>query len=109
MSIAAVGLLSPGDMGHAVGRALREHGLDVLTCLDGRSDRTRALSAAAGLRDVPSLDDLVAVQRPGAVDPGACRGDGRVPERCRSSEQDRQEHRLRRLQRRLAPDVGRDG
>ena len=59
MSIAAVGLLSPGDMGHAVGGALREHGLDVLTCLDGRSDRTRALSAAAGLRDVPSLDDLV--------------------------------------------------
>ena len=60
MSIAAVGLLSPGDMGHAVGRALREHGLEVLTCLDGRSDRTRALSAAAGLRDVPTLDDLVA-------------------------------------------------
>ena len=60
MSIAAVGLLSPGDMGHAVGRALREHGLDVLTCLDGRSDRTRALAAAADLRDVPTLDDLVA-------------------------------------------------
>ncbi len=59
MTVAAIGLLSPGDMGHAVGRELREHGLDVLTCLEGRSDRTRALAAAAGLRDVPSLDDLV--------------------------------------------------
>ena len=59
MTVAAIGLLSPGDMGHAVGRALREHGLDVLTCLDGRSDRTRGLAAAAGLRDVPGLDDLV--------------------------------------------------
>ena len=59
MTVAAVGLLSPGDMGHAVGGALREHGLDVLTCLDGRSERTRGLAAAAGLRDVPSLDDLV--------------------------------------------------
>ena len=59
MTVTAVGLLSPGDMGHAVGRELREHGLDVLTCLEGRSDRTRALAATAGLRDVPSLDDLV--------------------------------------------------
>ena len=109
MSIAAVGLLSPGDMGHAVGRALREHGLDVLTCLDGRSDRTRALSAAAGLRDVPTLDDLVAssdlvlsILVP-AEAMGVCRSvAGAV-------KQDRQEHRLRRLQRRLAPDVGRDG
>jgi 3-hydroxyisobutyrate dehydrogenase-like beta-hydroxyacid dehydrogenase len=59
MAVETVGLLSPGDMGHAVGRALREHGLDVITCLDGRSDRTRALSVAARLRDLPSLDDLV--------------------------------------------------
>lgn len=60
MPVAAVGLLSPGDMGHAVGRELRQHGLDVLTCLDGRSERTQGLAATAGLRDVPSLDDLVA-------------------------------------------------
>ena len=59
MAVAAVGLLSPGDMGHAVGRELREGGLDVLTCLEGRSERTRGLAAAAGIRDVPALDDLV--------------------------------------------------
>ena len=48
MAVAAVGLLSPGDMGHAVGRELREGGLDLLTCLEGRSERTRGLAAAAG-------------------------------------------------------------
>lgn len=60
MTVAAVGLLSPGDMGHAVGRSLREGGLDLLTCLEGRSERTRGLAAAANMRDVPTLDDLVA-------------------------------------------------
>ena len=35
---------SPGDMGHAVGRRLREHELRVITCLTGRSGRTRALA-----------------------------------------------------------------
>ena len=59
MAIETVGLLSPGDMGHAVGRVLREHGMDVVTCLDGRSERTRALSASAGIRDVPDLDEMV--------------------------------------------------
>ena len=35
MEVRTVGILSPGDMGHAVGRALREHGLHVVTCLEG--------------------------------------------------------------------------
>lgn len=48
----------PGDMGHAVGRVLKEHGHRVVTCLEGRSDRTRGLSEAAGLE---ALDDLNAV------------------------------------------------
>lgn len=49
----------PGDMGHAVGRVLREHGHRVVTCLAGRSERTRGLASAAGLEDVPDLDTLV--------------------------------------------------
>lgn len=57
--IRAVGIVSPGDMGHAVGRELRRHGLDVLTCLNGRSDRTKALSHSAGIRSVDSLRHLV--------------------------------------------------
>ena len=59
MSIGTVAILSPGDMGHAVGQRLREHGLDVITCLDGRSERTRALAAQAGIRDVPTMADMV--------------------------------------------------
>ena len=59
MEISTVAILSPGDMGHAVGQRLREYELDVITCLAGRSDRTRALSDKAGVRDVPNLLDLV--------------------------------------------------
>ena len=59
MAIRIVGLLSPGDMGHAVGRLLREHDMEVVTCLEGRSERTRTLARQAGLREVPSLEELV--------------------------------------------------
>ena len=54
-----VAILSPGDMGHAVGRWLREHELRVVTCLNGRSARTRALSEQAGIVDIPSLEEMV--------------------------------------------------
>ncbi|MEE8453497.1 MAG: DUF1932 domain-containing protein [Limibaculum sp.] len=55
-----IAILMPGDMGHGVGRALRQHGHDVITCLAGRSARTRGLAAAAGMRDAGSLEALVA-------------------------------------------------
>ncbi|GIT42964.1 MAG: hypothetical protein Ct9H300mP11_09000 [Chloroflexota bacterium] len=48
MSIESVAILSPGDMGHAIGQLLRENELHVLTCLAGRSNRTRQLSEQAG-------------------------------------------------------------
>ncbi len=59
MEISTVAILSPGDMGHAVGQRLRENELDVITCLAGRSDRTRALADKAGIRDVPTMEQLV--------------------------------------------------
>ena len=59
MEINTVAILSPGDMGHAVGQRLRENELDVITCLAGRSNRTRALSDKAGIRDVATMEDLV--------------------------------------------------
>ena len=59
MAINTVAILSPGDMGHAVGRLLREHELRVVTCLTGRSERTRALAQQAGIAGVPDLNDLV--------------------------------------------------
>ncbi len=59
MRVRRIAILSPGEMGHAVGRCLLAGGFDVATCLTGRSERTRALTAAAGIRDVPDLDALV--------------------------------------------------
>jgi len=57
--IETVAILSPGDMGHAVGRLLREHELRVLTCLAGRSLRTKSLSDQAGITDIPTMEELV--------------------------------------------------
>lgn len=59
MTIRAVGLLSPGDMGHVVGQVLVNHGMPVLTCLKGRSERTRRLAREAGIRAVPTYGDLI--------------------------------------------------
>ena len=47
-----IAIMSPGDMGHAVGAVLRQAGLRVITQLDGRSERTRALAAQAGIEEV---------------------------------------------------------
>lgn len=59
MDISTVAILSPGDMGHAVGQRLRENELDVITCLSGRSDRTCNLAEKAGIRDVGTMEELV--------------------------------------------------
>jgi 3-hydroxyisobutyrate dehydrogenase-like beta-hydroxyacid dehydrogenase len=54
-----VAILMPGDMGHGVGQALMAVGHDVLTALDGRSERTRGLARRAGIRDAGALEDAV--------------------------------------------------
>lgn len=59
-TIATIGVISPGDMGHGIGRALRESGKRVLTNLTGRSERSRALAAEAGLEDAGSLEAIMA-------------------------------------------------
>lgn len=59
MQVRRIAILSPGEMGHSVGRCLLAGGFDVATCLTGRSDRTRTLTVAAGIRDEPDLDELV--------------------------------------------------
>ena len=59
MAVKAVGILSPGDMGHTVGWMLHQHGLRVLTCLEGRSERTRTLAAEGGFEVLPTHEDLV--------------------------------------------------
>ena len=46
MGVKTIAIQSPGDMGHAVGKVLRENGFDVVTCLAGRSQRTLDLARA---------------------------------------------------------------
>jgi len=46
-------------MGHAIGAVLWQHGLRVLTNLQGRSGRTAALAAQAGMADVADDQTLV--------------------------------------------------
>ena len=41
MPIESVAILSPGDMGLAIGQLFKESELRVLTCLTGRSKRSR--------------------------------------------------------------------
>jgi 3-hydroxyisobutyrate dehydrogenase-like beta-hydroxyacid dehydrogenase len=59
MATPTVGVMSPGDMGHSIGNVLRHGGLRVITCLQGRSPRTAALAAEAGIADVGDYETLV--------------------------------------------------
>lgn len=59
MPVETVAVLSPGDMGSAVGAALASNGLRVITALNGRSDRTRELAASSNIEDVGTLEDVV--------------------------------------------------
>jgi 3-hydroxyisobutyrate dehydrogenase-like beta-hydroxyacid dehydrogenase len=59
MTVKKIAILSPGDMGHAVGWALSEHGFDIWTHLEGRSERTCALAQDAGFRISPTLNELI--------------------------------------------------
>ena len=67
MTIQTVGLLSPGDMGHVVGQVLLQHGMRVVTCLQGRSERTCMLSRQAGIAEVPTYEQLVREARDAGI------------------------------------------
>lgn len=55
----AVGIVSPGAMGSAVGAAYLDGGARVVATVAGRSERTNGLARAAGLEVLPSLDAVV--------------------------------------------------
>ncbi len=59
MLVKTVAIISPGEMGHAVGRELLAGGLSVITCLKGRSDLTRNFAQRAGIRDTPNLGEML--------------------------------------------------
>lgn len=54
-----VALLSPGDMGSAVARVLIGHGASVVTCMAGRSERTRRLAQEAGITVADGLGAML--------------------------------------------------
>lgn len=53
-----IGILYPGDMGHSLGRVLKEDGFPVVTTLAGRSARTRHLSGRADISALASMIDV---------------------------------------------------
>ena len=56
--IETVAISSPGDMGHLVAKVLIDHGMPVICCLEGRSQRSRKRAAVAGIEGVPSLAEV---------------------------------------------------
>jgi len=58
--IEKVAIVGTGDMGSAVGASLKADGIEVLTCLSGRSERSRMLAINAGFMATDTLNDLVA-------------------------------------------------
>ncbi len=74
MKSAAIGLLHPGEMGSAVGEALRAGGRTVFWASAGRSTRTAARAGQAGLEDAGTVEEvgrrsaiLLSVCPPGAA------------------------------------------
>src|SRR4029453_1437810 len=61
MSQVTVGVVHPGEMGASVGAAARRGGAEVVWASEGRSASTQARATADGLRDVGTLQKLVAV------------------------------------------------
>ena len=61
MAQTTIGVLHPGEMGSVVAACARQAGARVVWTAAGRRSATRERAAAAGLEDVGSLRDLVAV------------------------------------------------
>ncbi|CAF5221757.1 unnamed protein product, partial [Rotaria magnacalcarata] len=60
--VTTIAIISPGDMGHAIGRVIlsnNPHTKRVITNLNGRSQRTKALSYSAGIIDTESDEELL--------------------------------------------------
>ena len=59
MAIQTVGLLSPGEMGSVVARVLIDRDMPVVTCLEGRGERTWERARSAGIRELATYEGLV--------------------------------------------------
>ena len=61
MNLDTVAVLSTGEMGHMIAQVLIKNGLKVVTCLRGRSDRTRQLAERVGVVSLPTIEDVVEI------------------------------------------------
>ncbi|MDP6559112.1 MAG: DUF1932 domain-containing protein [Candidatus Binatia bacterium] len=59
MAFQRVGILSIGEMGYHWARLLAAHGVEVLTCSEGRSEVSRKRADNAGVKSLPSMIRLV--------------------------------------------------
>ncbi len=59
MSNPTIGVMSPGDMGHSVARALNEIGCEVVTVLSGRSELSHIRAKRSNMIDLGSLHEMV--------------------------------------------------
>ena len=65
-----VAIIAPGMMGAAVGKRLVDHGLKVLTSLQGRTEETRLRAQAAGMisgsdEEIAAADLILSILPPG--------------------------------------------
>tara|TARA_A100001037_G_scaffold299312_1_gene324631 strand:- start:29809 stop:30690 length:882 start_codon:yes stop_codon:yes gene_type:complete len=54
-----IGILSPGDMGHSVGKELKKNGFSIITCLKGRSKLTKNYAKATGFICLKTYKDVL--------------------------------------------------
>ena len=59
MPLQTIAILSPGEMGHAIGRSLVNQGFETITYLKERSARTRELSKLGKIKEVKDFNTLV--------------------------------------------------
>jgi len=59
VTIKTIAIISPGDMGSGIGKALVQEGYQVLTCLEGRSPLTKELAQQSGFQDTLNVDSLL--------------------------------------------------
>ena len=60
MSKKTIAILMPGDMGHGCGKAFKNNNFRVvITCFDGRSNRTKKLAELSGFEDLGSIENVV--------------------------------------------------
>jgi 3-hydroxyisobutyrate dehydrogenase-like beta-hydroxyacid dehydrogenase len=59
MKIINIGIMSPGDMGSAIGKVLGDSGLPVFAALEGRSELTKLRARESGIVDLGSVDQLI--------------------------------------------------